>query len=95
MRNNRSHTDGKAQINLEKLKIFRRFYIMIVCYVYFTRIIVYLLKAAMPFQFEWIDTFFQHVATLVFFILTGYHFQPAPAEFYFRLTDEDLEMEEV
>lgn len=41
-----SHTDGKAAINLRKLKLFRHFYIMIVCYIYFTRMIVYLLKVS-------------------------------------------------
>ena len=41
-----SETDGKAAINLRKLKLFRHFYIMIVCYIYFTRIIVYLLKVS-------------------------------------------------
>ena len=45
-----SRTDGKAAISLEKLKLFRHFYIMVVCYVYFTRIIVYLLRITVPFQ---------------------------------------------
>ena len=41
-----AHMDGKAAANLRKLKLFRHFYIMIVCYIYFTRVIVYLLKVS-------------------------------------------------
>ena len=40
----------QATISLEKLKLFRHFYIMVVCYIYFTRIIAYLLKIVVPFQ---------------------------------------------
>ncbi len=39
-------TDGKMITNLKKLRIFKHFYIMIICYVYFTRIIGFLLKVS-------------------------------------------------
>jgi len=61
-----SSTDGKAAVSLEKLKLFRHFYIMVVCYVYFTRIIVYLLKITVPFQYEWLDSMFKEVSMLTF-----------------------------
>lgn len=86
-----SHTDGKAAINLRKLKLFRHFYIMIICYIYFTRIIVYLLKITVPFQYEWLDEMFHEMATYVFFVLTGYKFRPASANPYFQLSVDDEE----
>ncbi|XP_017794205.1 PREDICTED: protein GPR107 isoform X2 [Habropoda laboriosa] len=84
-----AHTDGKAAVNLRKLKLFRHFYIMIVCYIYFTRIIVYLLKITVPFQYEWLDEMFREMATYVFFVLTGYKFRPASANPYFTLSNEE------
>jgi len=89
-----SHTDGKAAISLEKLKLFRHFYIMVVCYVYFTRIIVYLLRITVPFQYEWLDPMFKEMSTLVFFVMTGYKFRPASNNPYFAVASED-DMEEV
>jgi len=87
-----SQTDGKAAVSLEKLKLFRHFYIMVVCYVYFTRIIVYLLRITVPFQYEWLDSMFKEVATLVFFVMTGYKFRPASNNPYFAVaTDDDME----
>lgn len=92
-----SQTDGKAAINLEKLKLFRHFYVMIVCYIYFTRIIVYLLKITVPFQYEWLDELFREVATLIFFVLTGYNFRPTTSNPYFRLSQNeyDVQMDEI
>ncbi|KAF8786725.1 Protein GPR107 like protein [Argiope bruennichi] len=91
-----SQTDGKAAINLEKLKLFRHFYVMIVCYIYFTRIIVYLLKITVPFQYEWLDEVFREAATFTFFVVTGINFQPTVSNPYFRLSQEDdMEMDEV
>ncbi|XP_076060012.1 protein GPR107 isoform X2 [Oratosquilla oratoria] len=91
-----SQTDGKAAMNLRKLKLFRHFYIMIVCYIYFTRIIVFLLKITVPFQYGWLEDMFREMATYVFFVITGYKFRPANNNPYFRVSsDDEEEMEEV
>lgn len=84
-----SATDGKAAINLRKLKLFRQFYIIIVCYIYFTRIIVYLLKITVAFQYAWLDEMFHEMATYVFFVLTGYKFRPASSQLYFTVGEGD------
>lgn len=89
-----SATDGKAAVSLEKLKLFRHFYIMVVCYVYFTRIIVYLLKITVPFQYEWLDELFKEIATFIFFAMTGYKFRPASNNPYFSVPSDDYDMEE-
>ncbi|KAK2719373.1 protein GPR107-like [Artemia franciscana] len=86
-----SQTDGKAAMNLEKLKLFRHFYIMVVCYIYFTRIIVYLLKITVPFQYTWLDELFFEVATFTFFVFTGYIFRPALNNPYFLMAEDDEE----
>ncbi|XP_067416518.1 protein GPR108 isoform X2 [Emydura macquarii macquarii] len=89
-----SSTDGKAATNLAKLKLFRHYYVMVVCYIYFSRIIAVLLKIAVPFQWQWLYELLVEVSTLVFFILTGYKFRPASNNPYLQLPQEDEEEEE-
>uniref|UniRef100_A0A1L8DJW4 Putative g protein-coupled seven transmembrane receptor n=1 Tax=Nyssomyia neivai TaxID=330878 RepID=A0A1L8DJW4_9DIPT len=86
-----SATDGKAATNLRKLKLFRQFYIMIVCYIYFTRIIVYLLKITVAFQYAWIYEMFREMANYTFFVLTAYKFRPASQHPYFTVSNTDDE----
>ena len=86
-------TDGKAARNLEKLALFKQFYIMVVAYVYFTRIIVYLLQATLPYQYTWIGDAAGEIATLAFYIMTGFKFQPAQHNPYLSL--EEAEMAEL
>ncbi|KAM4696673.1 protein GPR107 isoform 2-T2 [Rhinophrynus dorsalis] len=94
-----SATDGKAAINLAKLKLFRHYYIMIVCFIYFTRIIAILIKVAVPFKWKWMYQLLDELATFVFFVLTGYKFRPASDNPYLQLPqdddEDDLEMEAV
>lgn len=40
-----------AHVNLQKLTQFKSFYLIVICYVYFTRIVVYLLAATLPFHY--------------------------------------------
>lgn len=89
-----AHIDGKAAVNLRKLKLFKHFYIMIFSYIYFTRIIVYLLKITVPFQYEWLDEMFREMSTYVFFVLTGYKFRAASANPYFTLTNDEIQADE-
>ncbi|XP_049645387.1 protein GPR108 [Suncus etruscus] len=93
-----SGTDGKVAVNLAKLKLFRHYYIMVICYVYFTRIIAILLRVAVPFQWQWLHQFLVEASTLAFFVLTGYKFQPAGDNPYLQLPqedEEDVQMEQV
>jgi len=83
-----SSIDGKAARNMNKLRLFRQFYLMVVSYIYFTRIIVYLVDATLPFRQVWLGDFFTEGATLLFFAVTGYKFRPAPDNPYFMLEEE-------
>eukprot|EP00455_Lapot_gusevi_P028977 TRINITY_DN3102_c0_g1_i2.p1 TRINITY_DN3102_c0_g1~~TRINITY_DN3102_c0_g1_i2.p1 ORF type:complete len:465 (+),score=166.23 TRINITY_DN3102_c0_g1_i2:203-1396(+) len=98
-----SDVDGKAARNLEKLKRFRKFYLLVVSYIYFTRIIVFLLGATLPFDQYWIGVVISEMASLFFFSVTGYLFRPLAHNPYLPVdSDEheeddgnDLEMERV
>jgi hypothetical protein len=81
--------DGKAKRNMEKLKLFREFYLLVVTYIYFTRIIVFLLDATLPFTLVWLGEFFTEVATLIFWGVTGYKFRPVPDNPYLSLEEEE------
>lgn len=85
-------------VNLARLKLFRHYYVMVICYIYFTRIIAILLQVAVPFQWQWLYQLLVESSTLAFFVLTGYKFQPAGDNPYLQLPqedEEDVQMEQV
>ncbi|NXW16086.1 GP107 protein, partial [Circaetus pectoralis] len=96
-----SATDGKGKFCKDGaivLIMLSPFTSQIVCYIYFTRIIAILIKIAVPFQWKWLYQLLDEMATLVFFVLTGYKFRPASDNPYLQLSqddEDDLEMEAV
>ena len=84
--------DGRAERSIKKLTLFRQFYIMVVAYIYFTRIIVYLVATALTYESTWLQFFFDESATLVFYAVTGWKFRPVTNNPYLAIkNDEDDE----
>lgn len=86
-----AHTDGKAARNLVKLTLFRQYYIVVVSYIYFTRIVVFALGTITPYQYLWITELARELVTVAFYTLTGYKFRPLPHNPYFVLDEEEEE----
>ena len=85
-----SDASEKQVRNLHKLELFRQFYVMTVAYIYFTRIVVYLLKSTVEYELRWTAPFFSELATLAYYVATGYLFRPEEENMYFQLKkDED------
>lgn len=85
-----SLTDGKAQRNMEKLELFRSFLTMFVLYIYFTRMVVYIMRITVPPENSWLAEFCNELATLVFFCFTGWKFRPGCENPYFKIDEEDM-----
>ncbi|XP_073298895.1 protein CANDIDATE G-PROTEIN COUPLED RECEPTOR 7-like [Primulina huaijiensis] len=86
-----ARTDGKAAVNLMKLTLFRQYYIVVICYIYFTRVVVYALETITSYKYLWTSIVAGEVATLAFYVFTGYKFKPEAHNPYFVIDDEEEE----
>jgi len=86
-------TDGKKVRNMNKLILFRQFYVMVVAYIYFTRIVVYLLKSTTHFTLLWLSDAASELATLAFYCVTGWMFRPVSDNPYLHLEPDEEEVE--
>ncbi|KDO76745.1 hypothetical protein CISIN_1g013899mg [Citrus sinensis] len=86
-----ARTDGKAAVNLMKLTLFRQYYIVVICYIYFTRVVVYGLETITSYKYLWTSVVAGELATLAFYVFTGYKFKPEAHNPYFVIDDEEEE----
>ena len=86
-----ARTDGKAAVNLMKLTLFRQYYIVVICYIYFTRVVVLALETITSYKYLWTSVVAGELATLAFYVFTGYKFKPEAHNPYFVIDDEEEE----
>lgn len=59
-----------------KLKLFRSFYLLVVGYIYMTRIVVYLFATMLDYRHTWMRHFVIETVTLAFYVTVGIQFRP-------------------
>jgi hypothetical protein len=59
-----------------KLELFRAFYLIVVAYIYFTRIVIYLFASSLKYDKTWIRYLVYELGTLVFYFSVGIKFKP-------------------
>ncbi|KAL9225437.1 hypothetical protein vseg_001364 [Gypsophila vaccaria] len=86
-----ANTDGKAKVILMKLRLFRHYYVVVICYIYFTRVIVYGLETITSYRYQWTSVVAGELGTLLFYVFTGYNFRPKLHNPYFLVGDDEEE----
>lgn len=88
--------DGEKGQVLSKLRLFRSFYLLVVAYIYATRILVYLFATLLDYQHLWLRFMVVEVVTLAFYVTVGCMFRPMAENPYLTLKrhDRDIEMVE-
>jgi hypothetical protein len=86
--------DGKGAETAHRLAQFNRFYLVIIAYLYFTRIIVYIFSTSMGYRYSWFAPFMAEAATLTLFIYTGLKFRPTSDNPYLRVAVVDSDDED-
>ena len=76
---------GRKESQLQKLMQYRNFYVSVVSYIYFTRIIVLIIGTALSYEVTWMKPFCEELAGVVFFAYTGSKFKPMDNNPYLRV----------
>jgi len=85
----KADTDMKIKRLLEKLQHLRRFYIIVVAYIYVTRILGTVLNTFLPIGMVWMSSLIVELFTLAFYILAGYEFRPAKDNTFFHSIEDE------
>lgn len=86
--------DDKAARTIARMRKFRTFYVIIVLYIYFTRIVVVMIENTLSYNNVWLAKVARETAALVFYVYTGFKFCPMAENPYLSVgQDDDVELE--
>lgn len=91
--NHESVPSNESQKTLAKLKLFRSFYLLVVAYIYFTRIVVFLFATVLGYRHTWLRYFVTELGTLTFYAVVGIKFRPMVENPYFAVNKDDYDDE--
>jgi len=83
-------TTGEVAQALKKAQLFRSFYLLVVGYIYFTRVGVFIFAAALTYEHTWMRYCFTELGTLTFFCAVGIKFRPISEQFYSQVPNDDM-----
>ncbi|KAL7455480.1 hypothetical protein ACHAWC_007047, partial [Mediolabrus comicus] len=78
---------------VQKLKQFRSFYLLVVVYIYFTRIAVYLFATCLGYRQTWLRYLFCELGTLLFYCIVGFLFRPVSDNPYLKVGNGNADVE--
>nr|XP_043615656.1 protein CANDIDATE G-PROTEIN COUPLED RECEPTOR 7-like [Erigeron canadensis] len=84
-----STTDGKAARNVRKLSLFKKFYMVVIAYLYYTRVVVSVMGSLLDYRYEWVANVASEGGSLVFYLFIFRNFQPADRNPYLVIRDEE------
>lgn len=73
-----------------KLELFRSFYLIVVGYIYFTRIVVYLFASTLSYDHTWLKYLVTELGTILFYLVVGIKFRPTVESGYGAVNNEDV-----
>lgn len=96
IRNFKNSKDERSQKNATRLAQFQQFYLVVIGYLYFTRIISLFIKDSLPFNYIWLPDLLSQLVSMFLFVFTGFRFRPMKENPYTSVKsddDEDFELE--
>eukprot|EP00762_Andalucia_godoyi_P002128 ANDGO_02625.mRNA.1 hypothetical protein SAMD00019534_116630 len=81
--------DGPRVKAVVRLEAFRAFYVATVVYIYFTRIMVVLLRAVLSVRNEFMGDLLVEIASVLFYAYAGWSFRPQSESVYMALQEDD------